>query len=313
MSDESEDQSGSALLSRTSNATGASPGGFQRDAFDQSAFDTGANQMMMPANGPLVLREGAGDEPDPAVEREIFEHATAPQEAAAPREITWVNNEGQPLTWASDLAPSRPPGPTGHAGSPAPPTGLNGPAGPIPPSAQEPDSAPRTVQLEARAAARTWGAGGINTAAPATTDEPRFTVSTTILGNLGANTADNLAAAENLLQATGQQLESLKAKGSNDPDVRDLIDFLEWLAKGLSELVDNLRRAVAQPSSDKPIFLGNAAIIAEQLQTGLMQAVEKNRVRIFEIGACVGTACFLSWLSGENIAHLMEVLFGGKK
>jgi hypothetical protein len=65
----------------------------------------------------------------------------------------------------------------------------------------------------------------------------------------------------------------LRDRRSNDPDAGELIDFLEWLATDLSRLVESLDRAIAQP---EPMFLGHAAEIAEQLQLGLMEALERH-------------------------------------
>ncbi len=129
---------------------------------------------------------------------------------------------------------------------------------------------------------------------------------------LAANTIENRRAAQALLEATQAAIAELRDKRLNDPDTGEMIDFLDWLAMGLSELVENLDRAIADPASE-PMFLGTAGEIARQLKLGLMEAVEKNRVRIWEVGACVGTASFLSWLSGESLAQLLSTLFGAKK
>ena len=96
----------------------------------------------------------------------------------------------------------------------------------------------------------------------------------------------------------------------NDSETADLIEFLEWLAQGLTELGENIDRAIANPS--EPMFLGAAGEIVQTLKRGLFEAVEKNRARVWEIGACIGTACFLSWLGGENLAHFLSALLHGK-
>jgi hypothetical protein len=117
--------------------------------------------------------------------------------------------------------------------------------------------------------------------------------------NLAANTADNRAAAPALLQATQVKIAELHDARLNDPETADLIKFLEWLAQGLTRLLDNLDRAIAQPT--EPVFLGTAADIAHQLKLGLLEAVKKNRVRVWEISAAVGAGCFLYSLSGEKL------------
>jgi hypothetical protein len=125
--------------------------------------------------------------------------------------------------------------------------------------------------------------------------------------NLAANTADNLAAAQVLLHATQAKIAELRDARLNDSETTDLIKFLEWLAQGLTQLVDNLDRAIAQPT--EPMFLGTAADIARQLKLGLFEAIEQRRVRVWEVGAIVGVACFLSSLSGEKLASILKILF----
>ena len=131
---------------------------------------------------------------------------------------------------------------------------------------------------------------------------------TTIRRNLAANTIENRAAAQAPLQATQAQIASLRDKRSNNPGTGELINFLEWLANGLTALVENLDRAIAEPGSER-IFLGTAGEIAHKLQLGLLEAVEKNRVRVFEVAALVGTGCFLAWLGDENLARFLSILF----
>ena len=90
-----------------------------------------------------------------------------------------------------------------------------------------------------------------------------------------------------------------------------MIKFLEWLAQGLTQLVDNLDRAIAQPT--EPMFLGTAADIARQLKLGLFEAIEQRRVRVWEVGAIVGVACFLSSLSGEKLASILKIFCSNRK
>jgi hypothetical protein len=129
--------------------------------------------------------------------------------------------------------------------------------------------------------------------------------------SLALNTTDNRDAVQALLEATHAQIAKIHDERSNDPDVRDLVDFLEELAKGLSELVTNLDRAIADPNA-APMFLGTAGKIARSLQLGLIEAVDKNRVRIWEIGACVGAAWLLSSWTGESAAEFLKILFRKK-
>jgi hypothetical protein len=91
-----------------------------------------------------------------------------------------------------------------------------------------------------------------------------------------------------------------------------LIEFLKWLAIELSKIVENIERAIAQPGSE-PMFLGMAGTIAYDLKLGLLAAVEKNRVKIWEGGAVVGAACLLAWLTGETPAEILRILWGKNK
>jgi hypothetical protein len=129
---------------------------------------------------------------------------------------------------------------------------------------------------------------------------------------LAANTIENRRAAQALLEATQTAIAKLRDKRSNDPDTGELIDFLDWLAMGLTTLVENLDRAIAEPASE-PMFLGTAGEIAHQLKLGLMEAMEKNRARIWEVGAYVGAASFLYWLGGEDLAKMLTNMFEHKK
>jgi hypothetical protein len=175
------------------------------------------------------------------------------------------------------------------------------------PSVEQNDQ-PKTIQIEARGRSAVAGRAVLTSAAGpvATPEASRLVLSTTILRNLGANTTqNNLATAEIMLQATRQQIDL--RKGSNDPDVRDLIDFLEWLANGLSDLVDTLRCAVARSDADEPTFLGEAAKIAEDLYVGLPEAVKKHRVRIWEV-AGIGAMYYVAGLAGADPMRLLELL-----
>ena len=132
----------------------------------------------------------------------------------------------------------------------------------------------------------------------------------TIRANLAANLTENRAVAEGLFVATRIKIAELRDARLNDDETADVIEFLEWLAQGLTTLRENLDRAIANPS--EPMFLGTAGEIVQILRRGLLEAAEKNRCRIWEMGACVGTACFLNWLGGENLAHFLSILFQGK-
>jgi hypothetical protein len=97
-----------------------------------------------------------------------------------------------------------------------------------------------------------------------------------IAQNLAANTAGNRAGAQAPLRATQVKITELRDARLNDPATEDLVEFLEWLAQGLTRLVDNLDRAIAQPA--EPLFLGTAGDIAHELKLGLVEAVKKNAV-----------------------------------
>jgi hypothetical protein len=179
-------------------------------------------------------------------------------------------------------------------------------------------TAPREIRLELETGkygleghsvnAELAGAGGMSVNADVVSPQTR--IRTTIATNLAANLADNRVVAQGLLQRTQVKITELRDARLNDRETADLIEFLEWLAQGLAELGENIDRAIANPS--EPMFLGAAGEIVQNLKRGLFEAVEKNRARVWEIGACIGTACFLSWLGGENLAHFLRALLHGK-
>jgi len=178
-------------------------------------------------------------------------------------------------------------------------------------------TAPTPVSLEigpdgTTAEARLEGAGRSTADADIrrARSEPQLIIRT-ITDNLRANPIGNRDIAHSLFDATQAQLSELKEAGSNDPETRDLIDFLAWLAEGLERLTQNLSLAISQPDQE-PMFNGLAGQIAYQLKTGLLEAVEKKRVRIWEYGGAVGTASFLWWLSGEKLTELLGILFKKK-
>jgi hypothetical protein len=131
-------------------------------------------------------------------------------------------------------------------------------------------------------------------------------VITTITENLVANTSGNRAIAQRLVQETEAKLAELRDARRNDDESARLIEFLEWLARELTRLLENLDRAIADPL--EPIFLGRAAEIARTLKVGLLEAVEKHRVRIWEVGAVMGAGWFLTSLSGEKLSDILKIL-----
>lgn len=168
--------------------------------------------------------------------------------------------------------------------------------------------APGEIKLEGRITGAFEGAGSL--AANADVASAQRRVTTTITANLAANLPDNRAIAHGLLQVTQAKIAELREARLNDPETASLIKLLEWLAKGLTQLVENLDRAIAQPS--EPMFLGTAGEIARNLKLGLLEAVEKHRIKVWEVGAAVGVACFLSSLSGERLSDILRILFGKK-
>jgi hypothetical protein len=85
--------------------------------------------------------------------------------------------------------------------------------------------------------------------------------------------ATNGGEARVLLREARSYIADLRDERRGGPEVTDLLDLLEWLANGLSELVESLDHAIAKPGSD-PILLETASKIAFQLQLGLTEAVE---------------------------------------
>ena len=119
----------------------------------------------------------------------------------------------------------------------------------VPPQEQPPQSTGSNVSLSGAmhiGASSMAGAGGL------TANAEVHPAAAAIGRNLAASVIDNRRAAQGLLEATQAKIAELRDARSNDAD---LIDFLEWLASGLSNLVEYLDRAIAQPGSE-PMFLG---------------------------------------------------------
>jgi hypothetical protein len=131
----------------------------------------------------------------------------------------------------------------------------------------------------------------------------------TIEQNLRANLAESRDVAQVLLDATRTTIAELRDARRNDEAAAELIDFLEWLANGLADLVENLDRAIAEPASE-PMFLGTAGIIADSLHRGLLEFVEQKRVQIIQYSALTGVSWFLSAVTGTDFVQLLKLFLG---
>jgi hypothetical protein len=121
-----------------------------------------------------------------------------------------------------------------------------------------------------------------------------------------------------LSAAVRDQLAELQRQKPNEEDrlpfYNDLVAFLQKLGNELAALADALDQA-AKSEPPEPIFLGNAAKIARQLELGFMEWLERDRVHIFRIGFGTATLCavghFIGGLSPDAI-DLLKILFGKK-
>jgi hypothetical protein len=121
-------------------------------------------------------------------------------------------------------------------------------------------------------------------------------------------------AARALTEAIQDQIERLRSR--NDDDTRDFIDFLEMLARGLSQLADALDQALAATPDQQPIFLGTAGKIAEQLKIGLFEYLEKDRAKIAGRSITIGLAVAGGWFLHKcgvdaAVAGTIKAIFRG--
>jgi hypothetical protein len=131
----------------------------------------------------------------------------------------------------------------------------------------------------------------------------------TIEQNLLANLADSRDVVQVLLDATRTTIAKLREARRNDEAAAELIDFLEWLANGLADLLENLDRAIAEPVSER-MFVGTAGIIADSLHRGLLEFVEQKRVQIIQYSALTGVSWFLSAVTGTDFVQLLKLFLG---
>jgi hypothetical protein len=188
------------------------------------------------------------------------------------------------------------------------------PVSPDPIAGTAPASERTTIALEGRTQAVSGGranprvTGNDGTLRVETVDRARVV---TIEQNLRTNLGDSRRAAHVLLDATRATITDLQDKRLNDPGAADLIEFLDWLANGLADLIDNLDRAIADPASE-PMFLGTAGVMAESLHRGLLEFVEQKRVQIVRYGALTGVAWFLSYVTGTDLTEILKLLVAKK-
>jgi hypothetical protein len=94
-------------------------------------------------------------------------------------------------------------------------------------------------------------------------------------------------AARALSQAFTEQVELIKNSKPNDParlaEFEDLVAFFEKMAAGLANLVEALDRLIESAGTERePIFLGKVGDIARQLNLGLMEWLQQNRMKVFD-------------------------------
>jgi hypothetical protein len=149
-----------------------------------------------------------------------------------------------------------------------------------------PAEALQTVQLEGRLTARATGRGALSLETGATTKEgmaarARRTFERQVPRNIGDARNATLAFAK----AINGELEQLKRSKPNEEQQlkrhEEFVSFLEMLSKGLTNLAKALDEAVkAAGRKNEGAFLGKAGDIVEQLSTGVMEWVTKNRAHV---------------------------------
>jgi hypothetical protein len=122
---------------------------------------------------------------------------------------------------------------------------------------------------------------------------PKLTLATEAV--IRERPADIEAMARELGHQFEQQAERLRGKNSRSKEEDELFDFLRLMATRLNELADAIKDAMARPA-EEPIFLGKAAKIATELETGFLEFVTKHRVHVWEVGAIGVALCFFSQL-----------------
>jgi hypothetical protein len=106
----------------------------------------------------------------------------------------------------------------------------------------------------------------------------------------------------------------------NEPDKLEfhnqLVEFLEGLAAGLSELAETLDKMVAnRGNANEPILLGKAATIADHLGNGAMDFIANNREKLagwMIQGGLIGAATLLAMSLGidKELLETIAKIFG---
>jgi hypothetical protein len=140
---------------------------------------------------------------------------------------------------------------------------------------------PQTLALEARSTAVARGGAAVTTTPSGATGRRAFE------RQLTERPADIRDAARALAEVVQGEIDRLNASTPNDPEEltrhNELVAFLGMVAGELRKLVDALSLAIeaAKTSPDQePMFLGRAGQIAEQLQIGFDEFLEKNRAYV---------------------------------
>src|SRR6266566_18053 len=230
--------------------------------------------------------------PDPAVEREIFEYGVKKdiEPPAAGQAVTFVNDKGEPVTFVNDEG--------------------------------EPVTWTADAQPRAEAAFRGHGTAAFHGQGIVAAN------ARIIERSLSERPADIRDAARALVKEIRDQVEQLHRSKPNDEDGlakhNEFVAFLERIATGLAELADALDQAVkASPDGrPEPVFLGKAARIAEQLNIGMMEWLEANRANVAGCTLRIGligagylflNACGLDGNIAAIVSGLVNRGFANKK
>lgn len=144
-------------------------------------------------------------------------------------------------------------------------------------------------------------------------------IAATITSQLSERPKEISESARTFVREIKYQVEELRKPASGDdrlPQQNELIDFLERLSVGLTNLADAIDQAlnVSKVGSPEPLFRGKAGQIAEQLNLGLMEYLEKNRADLvgfsLKVGLMGAAYVFLKacGLEGEFFAFLRDLL-----
>ena len=130
----------------------------------------------------------------------------------------------------------------------------------------------------------------------------------TVEHRLGERPTEIREAARRLSEAIADQITELHRSTPNDPDrlvqQNDFVAFLETIADGLNSLADALdgTAALGLTETPRPILLGKAAEIARDINTAIVEGIERNRSYIVDC-----SIRFCLYAAGFELLHAIGV------